>query len=280
MDSFRFNEANQTMSACKNNTVFVAVALVLLCGCRDDFENRSISGPFNEVRSSEILNLHRGISIDEVEEGFHSKGRHQFSAILPEGIYHCISYSFEKPYIYYYFLYKETNLEKIVTPPSPEVELIPYKNVSREVKKAIDPEKRIDKVLNSESLTAEDLLISLRKELSMRKESFNILPAFLLTSEYFEQAAEDIRSDYKRNEFLARKFDPGKINLGDGKQTVLSVYGSPLNISKTEQNSQEIYRFGSNEPLRINPAYRFSNIAVVFKDDHVTRIFSNDFLVK
>ncbi len=129
----------------------------------------------------------------------------------------------------------------------------------------------------AEPLSGGQLVTSLRSVLSGQTESINVLPAFIVAGPQFAKAEKSIQADYQRNELLAQKFDPEKIKLGDAEGRLVLDYGLPLIISTNQQNGIRLYCFGSDEPLRVNPAYRFSNLAVIVANGFVARIFSHDF---
>ena len=251
---------------------------MLMGGCNQQArEQTDLLGNKPAVGIAEIASLHVGMMRADVERLLGGNGLHQFSARLPEGDFQCVSYAFGKPHVYYYFLFRVDELERITLPPPFEVELVPYRNVHLETRKPLNAEKRISEVLQAEPLSGGQLVTSLRSVLSGQTESINVLPAFIVAGPQFAKAEKSIQADYQRNELLAQKFDPEKIKLGDAEGRLVLDYGLPLIISTNQQNGIRLYCFGSDEPLRVNPAYRFSNLAVIVANGFVARIFSHDF---
>ena len=262
------------------NALCIALTVVV-CGCgRNDSASGSRIDMPAQVKPTDLAILRHGVGINQVLRLLGGPGEHQFSARLEDGDFECVSYSFEKPFVRYYFVFTSGGLRSIVKPPVFEVEQRPYRGVSREVKKPIQPEKRIFEVLAAEALFGDRFVAALEGDLSKlpgHKRSFNVLPAFLLTSKEFARADDKVEAAYRRNALLAEKFNPAKVKLGDKEDVLRSLYGTPLNVIESEGQTTRTYRFGSNEPLRVNPAHRFSGVAVVVEKEAVVRVFSHDF---
>lgn len=264
--------------------------LLLLCllltaplsGCGETASSSVSLSTARGVKLNDLMGLCEGVDKEHVHKLLGGAGTHQFTARLADGDYECVSYAFEKPFIHYYFIFKGTCLHRIVEPPMFEVEEKPYLGVIREVKKPVQPEKRLRDALAAKPLFAEQFVADLEDKLSKlsgRKHSLNVLPAFLFASKDFAQAEGKIEAAYRRNKELAEMYDPAKVKLGDQEDILLARYGAPQSLSEAEINGKNIrtYRFGSNEALRVNPAHRFSGVAVVVENGTVVRIFSHDF---
>ena len=261
--------------------VLCLVLAAAFCGCdRNPSPADASSKAVMEVKRSDLANLRKGLEREQVHKLLGSSGTHQFTARLDDGDYECVSYSFEKSFMRYYFVFKDGSLDRIIKSPPFEVEEKPYLGVSREVKKPVQQEKRLREVFAEESLFGERLVAALERELSELSgstRSFNVLPAFLLASKEFTQAEDKIGAAYRRNAALAAKFDPARVKLGDREDDLRPIYGTPLSVMEDYAGKTRTYRFGSNEPLRVNPAHRFSGVVVVVENGIVVRIFSHDF---
>jgi len=244
----------------------------LILGCSGE---KAPAGNVTQAHKADILSLRKGISPNEVEMTFGGPGQHQFSARLATGDYFCVSYSFDRPYVYYYFLFRGDALEKILAPPSFDVDLVPYKDRYREIQKPFNAEKRIETVLQSGELSPAELIVALSTALSQKKETFNVLPALIAASPALAKNAEARRLAYEKNAVLAKQFDPGQVKLGDTEDSLVPKYGPPLTLATN--GATHMYQFGSDVPLNINSAYRFSGVSVMTENGLVTRIFCHDF---
>lgn len=221
-----------------------------------------------------LRNLKIGISKEQLETMLGTKGTHQFTVQEGSNCYLCLSFSFEKPYISYYFLLRNGCLQSMMPRPPPEMERIPYKNTFREVQRPLDVEKRVRLIIHEKGLSGMELVESVRKALPEGTSSLNVLPAFIVTAPLWLMAAKDIKNDYDRNKELAERFDPLKLDVGLSNAQVQMALGNPIKVIGSGDRTVCLY--GSDEPLRVSPVCRFSWVAVTFEGGKVTRIFSND----
>ncbi len=250
-------------------------ACLLLCGCGRAEQKGLEAGGAPQIQEANILSLREGITRNEVETILGGPGHYQFSARMATNDYFCVSYSFEKPYVYYYFLFRSNSLVKILPPPAFDVELELYDDFFREIQKPCNAEKRIETVLLGNKLSPGELVGSLRASLSKNSETFSVLPALIITAPLFAIKSEARRLNYEKNASLTKYFDPAKTKLGDTEDSLISKYGQPLTL--ITGGATHTYQFGSNERLTVNPAHRFSGVAVVAENGLVTRVFCHDF---
>lgn len=260
------------MNLCLITPVLLA-AWLLLCGCGQ--QEALLAGNVTKVQKAGILSLRKGFTRSEVEATLGGPGQFQFSARLATGDYFCVSYAFERHYVYYYFLFRGEVLEKILAPPAFGVDLVPYEDSYREIEKPCNAESRVEILLQSSELSSAELLVALNTALSRRTEAFNVLPALIAASPALAKNAKSRRLDYEKNAALAEQFDPAKTKLGDMEDGLVPRYGPPLSL--VTNGVTHVYHFSSNVDLNINPAYQFSGVSVVAEDGLVTRVFCHDF---
>jgi hypothetical protein len=257
-------------------TRVILAACLLLCGCGRRKQESSFAGSTMHIQKTNILTLRKGITRRDVEKALGGPGQYQFSARLATGDYFCASYAFEKPDVYYYFLFQGDLLEKILAPPTFDVDLVPYKAFYREIKKPCNADKRIEMVLQGSGLSCAELVDALHLALSKTTETFDVLPALIVSSRLLSIDAKARRLHYEKNASLAEQFDPAKIKLADTETSLIPKYGPPLAL--VTNGAIHVYQFDSNVALDINPAYRFSGVSVVTENGLVTRIFCHDFV--
>jgi hypothetical protein len=247
---------------------------LLFCGCGRT-EQELLAGNVTQAQKTGILSLRKGINRSQVESTLGGTGQYQFSARLATGDYFCLSYAFERPYVYYYFLFRGDGLEKILAPPAFGVDLVLYDDFYREIKKPCGAEKRIEIVLQASELSPTAIIVALNKVLCQRTETFNVLPALIAADPSLAKNEKVRKLHYEKNAALAEQFDPAKIKLGDTEGSLVPTYGAPLML--VTNGAIHVYEFGSNVGLNINPAFRFSGLSVVTEEGLVTRIFCHDF---
>jgi hypothetical protein len=262
------------------STVFgklvVFAGLLLLCGCDSKKVNSDQQPTLSKLRREDFHLFAKGLPLLEAEKVLGGPGNHQFSVRLEGQEFCCYSYAFENRHTYLYFIFRTNCLEKIVFPPPANVKLVPYRNVQREIRMPLDAEARVAAVMRADGLSSEQFGAWLDESVGSQLESFTVLPAFVAASPEFMRARKDIQVDHERNAMLAEKYDPAKIKLGNSEEVLHREYGPPISVSADEDGTR-LYLFGSNEPLRVNPALRFSNVAVVVAGGTIERIFSHDF---
>jgi hypothetical protein len=167
-------------------------------------------------------------------------------------------------------------LEKILTPPAFDLQLEPHDDgFFREETKPWSPEKRLGRVLEGVEISPPELVAALQKQLSQKTQTFNVLPALILTAPLLAKNAEARKLDYERNASLAKQFDPAKTKLGDREQGLGAKYGPPLTV--VTNGGTNVYQFNLDVRLNVNAGHRFSGLSVVTESGKVTRIFSRDF---
>jgi outer membrane protein assembly factor BamE (lipoprotein component of BamABCDE complex) len=259
----------------KSFTVKPAVLLFCIC-LLSGYQSFSDT---KKVPAHAFSQIQQGISKDRLIEILGSDGKPQFTVKTNSHIYFCVSYSFEKPFIRYYFLFEDETLRSILEPPAFEVETVPYKGAKLEIRKPVNPEERMNSVLNASSLTVEEFKKSLTQKLSVKSENSNVLPAFIITAPLLGARriidSPELNKDYEKNDELTKRFDSRKIGLGSSKEQVQSAFGKPQKTVSYFGKEAEV--FNAKPPAKVLREDRFSPVLVVFEKDKVIRIFSNDF---
>jgi len=249
-------------------------------GCKD---KNTVSSERVAIRKG-IGELKKGITKEQVEEILGTNAQHEFTAILEGDRFHCISYSFVKYYINYFFTFKNEKLFSIIEYPPFEYDLVPYIGTSKQqVRKPWTPEERIKKVLESENLLGEAFVQSLEKSVSKYKKtpvSYNQLPALVMIAPLILMDTPNRRKEAELNAQLIEKYDPDKIDIGMTDQEVNDALGEPHH-SRALSPGKVLHVYGEEASLRkLAQENWFSWIAVVFEDGRVTRIFSHSFFHK
>lgn len=188
-------------------------------------------------------------------------------------------YLFKEPPVGFYLVFTNEHLQRIIQPPKAELKRVPYKGTFREIPMQKATTNLIDEVLTARDLTREEISQLIRHALPRSSESLNALPAFMVAAPSFVKGWGEIESDYQTNAELAQKYDPMKVEVGDTVAEVEAAFGSCYRIVESSPGS-EIHVFGGPVNLRINPAYKFSSVAVVFENGKVTQVLSHYFFDK
>jgi len=203
-------------------------------------------------------------------------GKHEFSAAVQQTRYLGLYFAFKEPHVGFYLIFTNGYLKAVVDPPRPEFDRVPYKDTVREIPKPIDAEDRLKSVLASDELAREELEQRIRNAMPKSASSLNMLPNFLIASPLYAALSGEIEADYRTNAELAKQYDPLKVKLGAPIEEVEQAFGQPYRVIEASEK-QMVHVYGSPMPLRINPAYRFSWVTVVFEDGKAIRVLSNHF---
>ena len=254
-------------------TLLIVFQICFLCGaCAQSSTGKT------KVNIDLLSRLKPGLTQGEVETFFGGKGCYQFTALIGTNKVCCISFLFGRSYVSYYFVFENGLLTKVVPSPPIDEEIVARGNKQVSVQKHVDSEARLTLVLNLSDLSGQQLVNSIKAKLPKENESVSVVPAFILTAPLWILASTDIKKDYSRNNELAERFNPYKIDVGMPLDIVESRLGAPART--VQRQGETILVFGSDEPLRVNPIYRFSWIAVVVQNSKTVRVFGSDFFDK
>jgi len=256
------------------STILAAVLTFAVSGCSAEKKP-----PETAVRLEAFLALERGTLLEDVRTTLGMPGRHEFSAVVEETRYLSLYFAFEEPYVGFYLVFTNEHLKAVVDPPKPEFYRVPYKDTVREIPKPFDAENRLKAVLAFNDLSREEIDQRIRLAIPKGASSLNMRPAFILASPLYLAKSGEIEADYRTNADLAKRFDPLKVELGDQIEDVEKVFGKPYDVIK-ESEERVVHVYGSPVSLRINPAFRFSWVTLVFENGKVVRVLSNHFFDK
>lgn len=238
------------------------------------------AAPEVRIASSTMVALQRGLTYHALTNIVKAAGTHEFTALLDGRQIHCIRLAFEQPHIAYYFVFEHGRLVKVCERPPIQVEMVPYRDGYREIRKPEDPFQRMARVLRCPDLSGEAFAASLAGKLKPRSESLNVLPAFVLVGPLLglRRLADTptIASAYRENARIAQLFDHEKLKLGMMAIEVKSQLGEPMAVSRMADGGL-VYAYGQDPPAEVKPEHRASWLGVVLHSDRVTALLTYDF---
>jgi hypothetical protein len=222
------------------------------------------------------IGLRDGIAPDDVQRALGKEGTHQFTAVRGDSEYLCLSVSIQESTSTYYLVFVDDGLTKVVEPLTEEFRDVELAGAMVSVRMPFDPFDKVEKVLSRPSLSDEDLAAAVDRARARKPAlSFNQTPAAVLTLPALALEAPRIAADYARNRELARRYSPAKVRLGMPADEVDGLYGMPYATHAAPAREMRVY--GEAVALDINPAHRFSWVAVVFEEDRAIAVFTHDF---
>ena len=225
-----------------------------------------------------ITKINKGVVSQEVEKAFKSKGEHQFTVKKYGKTYSCFSYLAGQEYwskraAEYYCIYEDDKLYSIIIPPEFEYDRIPYRGATSEVKKPLDPDKRINNSFSAANLINDGLIESLKKRFPKKSSSSNLGPLVGVMQLLSGQAKKEKEKDDFKRAKLEQKYDSTKIKIGMSLSEVNQILREPKYIHKKEEKSICVY--GEKATFTYYP-YNFSWIAVEFDSERVARVLRRD----
>jgi len=249
------------------------LALVLCAGARGA-----------EISLDRLSVLTNGLPMSDVEAVLGTNWQHQFTARTGTNVYLCVSYHFQYPFIYYYFLFRDTQLSKICLPPTFDTEVVERNGMRVEVRKPLDPELRVSTVINAEGITTQELRSGIHERLQKKiaGENAGILPAIILTSPLLVPSKlierPEVKREYQRNQELAEHFDPMKMKPGKLLKEARDVYGREV-LSKQLSAEKSVFCWGGDERLpKVKPEHRYSPVCALVESNQIQQIYSHDFV--
>lgn len=251
-------------------SLFCAGMCIVVMGCAGTSPRQQATGwPF--------LGLHEGMALQDVQRVLGERGTHQFTATREDSQYLCLSFKVEQLASSYYFVFERDRLTKVVEPLLAE----DFRDVKLDgstvsVRMPFDPLDKIEKVLSRPSLGDTEVSEAVvRARTTKPAFSFNQTPAAVLTLPALALEAPRIAADYKRNRELAAHYDAFLAPLGAQSATIDGLYGR--SYASHAAASREMRVYGEAVTLDINPAHRFSWVAVIFAADRAIAVISHDF---
>lgn len=225
--------------------------------------------------------IKKGASINAVEGAFDSVGKHQFTVQKEGRVYSCFSYFAGKKYlakrdVIYYCLFESGKLFSISVPPPFEYDYKTKKNgTTRQIKKPVDPDKRIDQTFSANNMLDGGLVESFNNRFPKKSSSQNLGPIIgfmenfsLLLKKQKEEA------DLKRKK-LEKKYNSSVVKLGMHESDVEAILGPPKHRHQKDGKTIQIY--GEEATFHYHP-YSFSWIAIEYENSNAVRVLTRDFL--
>ncbi len=238
------------------------------CGCRAALTNE-IHATIAEV----LLTLELGIPQGKLEALLGARARPEFTALRDQMNVRCVSYYFASYRLKYFFVFTNDAMVKIIQMPRFEHELSTSERGKRPAWKSHDPEERMEVVLQAPNLGKDGIRASMEGRYKSDGMD-NALPGALIAG-IIGQPVALAKNAVENQELraLADKFDPNRVTLGMTSSKVDELLGAPIFAEKSREALEMRYygsaRLGAQNPLLW--------ISVVFRDDKVTRVFSDDF---
>ena len=253
---------------------------VLSCGCS---RYRHIDAAISDLTVSEktFSTITIGESIGKARDTLGIAARHEFTVLEPDGEYSLICCYFSGGDSFFWLLFRDRTLLKIIAPFSfPElVETYPYEGTTATRLKSWDIDDpgvnvRIRRVIDSPALTRDQIHDCFHQDTNTT--SWNVFPAFLLSG-YLWKAAPQMEKDYETTERLFKQYDGCQAELGMRTEDTEKLYGKPKRIF-TAKNGDIAQIYGGVQELQVNPQLAFTGMVVVSdKNGRAKAIYSHMF---
>ncbi len=244
--------------------VVAALSCLALAGCAaGELRCRPVRG---------IKQLKPGVSLTRVREILKQRGTHQFQVQSEGNEYLCLSFRFFNSAKSYYLVFSGGQLYKIVAPTGFEFREFNYRGSSVSVRMRFDPFDKVKAVLSRRGVTIEDIITAERRALA-KETGIDQAPLTALALLQLPRLVVD----YQRNEQLARCYDPVKLKVGMTPDEVSAAFGHQPRAVHALGDDREMWVYGEEASLAVNPRLRFSWVAVVFEKSSAIGIFSHDF---
>jgi hypothetical protein len=139
-------------------------------------------------------------------------------------------------------------------------------------------------IINSESgsmRTIQDELEQYKATLQrlelLRKAREPNVPPWVFVPLLMPENLERVRRDYERNHELIKTFDGARIAIGMTREDVQTIFGSEAKLVRVDCDTI-LCIYGSNIRLNVNPQYHFSPVAVIYRNNEVSRVYSDGFI--
>jgi hypothetical protein len=185
----------------------------------------------------------------------------------------------------HYFVFVNGRLAKITPSPPFSGKSIDFEvngiAAKKWVQDPVDPDKRLEVVMNAESISAEQFVSSVKQSIeagiTSRRRHMEPLP---IPPDLVNAMMKKAEAEFpkRREEFLHRvavrtKYDPMKIKPGMLRKEVEALFGSPKTETASE-NAGITCVYGEETVSHPVPLW----VAIVFREDKVEKIWSHDFL--
>jgi hypothetical protein len=239
----------------------------MLSGCATYKSDLELGKP----ATARLVNLQRGITLQQLEAEVGAKATHQFTIRTNEQTLRCVSYRFSKPNLTlrYDFLFRDDALEKVLeSPPLARRQVPGYDFLVTN-----EPEKRVATVVDTPDLQGEALAESLARTGGRKSgQSLDILPAFIVLLPLAPILIADGQAQNRHRREAAKHFDPFRITLGMTAEEVEVHFGKSV-FSDPMEATREVHFHGNPKIGWYSPPW----LAVVYDRQKVTKVFSGYF---
>ncbi len=175
------------------------------------------------------------------------------------------------PTAFYYFVFVDNKLARIVELQPRQSDITTREDGSRLLTwRPVSREQRIEYVLDSEGLSAEEFVASAKKKIeasrrASRAAEFN--PVLILA-----KIGNPSTKGYARRHIeLMEKYDATKIQLGMSRDQVENIFG-PANAVETVGDADVVCTYGEAAAIGL---YRVPWVSVEFREDEVVSVFTD-----
>ena len=218
--------------------------------------------------------LHGGEDSDPINRRPYLPPKHQFTVHDGRNSVACV-FAMVHPRAGYYFVFVDNKLARIVELLPRQSDIITREDGSRHLTwRPVSREQRIEYVLESEGLSAEEYLASAKKKIeasrrARRAAEFN--PALLLATILTGGADGSTKAYRRRHIELMEKYDGTKIQLGMSRDQVEHIFG-PANDVETVGDADIVCTYGEAAAIGLHPV---PWVSVEFREGEVVSVITN-----
>lgn len=268
-----------------------AVVLLLLTGFSIAGQDKAYQSARSEpepvretsctVTSQSLLTLERGMDEAEVEGKLGKRGKHQFTAQIPDGTARCVEYWRDGISGRYWLVFTNGCLARVCHPLQRRMRQEKYGDswCARSVSE--DPERQIQRVLEAPDLLGDSLQKELETPIAATKPSVDpgltvVAAVTKFLSPLFRNPIAEKRQAREWNRLLAL-YDPFAVSLGQTPGDVESRLGTPCFIEDMGEG-KEARGYGSMKHALPGSEREFVWLVVVYAEGKSLRVFSSDFI--
>ena len=224
-----------------------------------------------------LASLQHGLTQQQVEAQLKAPGKHQFTAVLSNGVARCVSYYRNDVYGHYYLVFTNDHLAQICQPPAFEMRQEPYKGSWTNYRVLGDPETRLAAVLHADDMIGPRLIAALKPQTPPKQSvDLGLTAAFLLAKALTPGSTTSQAERERKYLALIKQFDPYQVTLGATLASVELQLGKP-HLVEVFGPGREI-RFYGNVEFGLSAGKELMWLAVVYDDGKVIRVYSRDFI--
>ena len=214
--------------------------------------------------------LHGGAESDRINRRPYLPPMHQFTLHDGRNSVLCVRAAVH-PRAFYYFVFVDNKLARIVELLPRQSDIITREDGSRlPTWRPVSREQRIEYVLESEGLSAEDFVASAKKKIeasrkTRRATEFN--PVLILA----KIGERSTKGHYRRHIELMEKYDATKIPLGMSRDQVEQIFGRANDV-ETVGDADIVCTYGEAAAIGL---YQVPWVSVEFREGEVVSVITN-----